>query len=158
MLTLALVWITIADLRTNVYGPMSDPGHPAAKAWVLAIGFVFFTGLLQPLLPCIIVVLVCNKYSKGYVRILARGLSAAWLSRISEVTFDIYLLHPIVIMALWSYYPPSSWFDPSDARPFLIAVLGIFSASLSAAWLHSGWVNLAVMLMESILNTVLAKE
>ena len=152
------MWITIADQRSNIYGPASNASHPAAKVWVLAIGFVLFTGLLQPLLPFMIVLLTCNKFSIGHVSNLARGLSAWWLTSFSELTFDIYLLHPIVIMALWSYHPPSSWFDPTDARPFFIAVLGVFTTSVTAAWLHLRLVNCIKMLILSMLNTMLAKR
>ena len=104
-----------------------------------------------------IVLLTCNKYSNGHVRNVARGLSAWWLTKISDISFDIYLLHPIIIMALWSYYPPSSWFDPADARPFFIAVLGIFTASVAAAWFHLRLVNCTKMLMMGMLNTMIAK-
>lgn len=136
-MALALTWLVIIDCRTNIYGPTPNAEHPAANPYVLATGFVIFTGLLQPLLPCILVILVCKYQSGGLAGIVAHALSRAWFSHLAHVSFNVYLLHPIIIMAIWSLYPPSKWFVPSNAMPFasmavVITVLSILFAVIQA--------------------------
>lgn len=149
--TLALAGLVFMDCCTNSYGPMPSGNGYKANPMGVAIGFVLFTGLMQPMLPCMILLISCNSQSRGLNRLLSRALSASWLSKLGQLSFDVYLLHPIIIMATWSLYPPMIWFDPADARSFLIVVVAILLASFIAAWIHSQMVGVLVSVMQSVI-------
>lgn len=132
--TVLLSALIIADCCTNSYGPKPDPNHPAANPAVLAVGFVFVTGLLQPLLPALILLLACAGLGGPY-GVLAKALSIRPLKWVADVSYDVYLLHPLLIMGVWSVLPPSEWFNPKDPRPFfavtcLACVLSLVTGSL----------------------------
>lgn len=135
-----------ADCRTNSYGPKPNPDHPAANPAILAIGFVFHTGLLQPLLPASILVLACAGVGRPSA-VLAKLLSAGVLRWVADISFDVYLLHPLVIMGIWSALPPSSWFDPEEPLPFIAVTCLVCLLSFAAAVLHGNLVHRGTALL-----------
>ena len=144
-----LLALIIADCRTNSYGPQPDPSHPAANAGVLALGFVLVTGLLQPLLPFLAVLLSCARLPGLHWAVLHGVLTCAPLRWVADVSYDVYLLHPIVIMAVWTVLPPSQWFDPKQALPFAGVTGLVVALSLATAWLHGRAVAGLINILES---------
>lgn len=140
---MALLALIIADCRTNSYGPAPDPEHPGANLVTLAVGFVLVSGLLQPLLPCLVLLLACAKLP-GPSALLGRVLSWGLFRWVSDLSYDVYLLHPIVIFAVWCVLPPSVWFDPNHAAPFLHVTCLVVALSFCAAYLHSRLVGAAM--------------
>ncbi len=128
-----------ADCCTNSYGSKPNPDHPAANPAILAIGFVFHTGLLQPLLPASILVLACAGLG-GPSAVLAKLLSSGVLRWVADISFDVYLLHPLVIMGIWSVLPPSLWFDPGNSLPFIAVTCLVCLLSFATAVLHGNLV------------------
>ena len=135
-----------------MYGPVPDPDHAAANPIVLALGFVLFTGLLQPLLPCMILLLTCNGRIEGFLNPLARFLSARWLLNIESKSFDIYLLHPIVIMCVWSVHPPSQWLESPKAQSFLTILVFVFTSTWCAACLQSHVVTSLMSILQRLIR------
>ena len=75
-------------------------------------------------------------------RTLTRALSWRAWRVVAEASYDLYLLHPMVMLAVWSAFPPSSWFALPDPSPlaFLGATAAVFVVSLAAATAHgSAW-------------------
>ena len=138
----ALLALLTVNCCTNSYGAQPDPSHPAANPAVLAVGFVFIDGLLQPMLPFLLILLACAQLP-GPSAALRKVLTCTPLKRVADVSYDVYLLHPIVILCVWSVLPPSVWFDPAGAWPFLGVAALVLALSLGAAVLH-GWVVSAV--------------
>lgn len=132
--------LIIADCCTNSYGPRPDPKHPAAHPAILAVGFVFVTGLLQPLLPTSILILTCAGM-RGPSAVLARMFSNGMLKWVADVSYDVYLLHPIVIMGVWSVLPPSEWFEPSKPLPFFGVTCVVCFVSLATGFLQGKMVQ-----------------
>ena len=140
----ALLALMVADYRTNSYGPTPDPKHPGANPATLAVGFVLVTGLLQPLVPCLAILLACAKLPDGPSALLGRALSWRGFRWVAGLSYDVYLLHPIVILAVWCVLPPSEWFDPDDPAPFLRVTCLVVVISFGAAYLHSKLVGAAL--------------
>lgn len=138
--SVVLAALVVADCRTNSYGPDPDPDHPAANPAVLAVGFVLVTGLLQPLLPFCLLLLSCAGLS-GAPRVLSGALSVRVLKWVADVSYDVYLLHPMVIMGLWSVLPPSAWFTPDSVLPFWAVTCLVMALSIVAAVLHMKFVS-----------------
>lgn len=133
--TAVLFALISADCCVNSYGPTPDPNHPAANPAVLAAGFVFATGLLQPLLPASILMLACAGLS-GLSSVLEKLLSWKELRRVADLSYDVYLLHPLIIMGVWSVLPPSRWFDPNDLLPFTAVACLVITLSFATAFVH----------------------
>jgi peptidoglycan/LPS O-acetylase OafA/YrhL len=141
--TLALAAIVVGDCCTNSYGPAPDANHPAANPAILAVGFVFVTGLLQPLLPFCLLLLSCAGFN-GLPSALSKLLSVRALSWVADVSYDVYLLHPLVIMAVWSALPPSEWFDPTRPLTFWGVTSIVIALSFVSAAFHKSVVSLIV--------------
>ena len=135
-----------------MYGPEPDPHHAAANPIVLALGFVVFTGLLQPLLPCMILLLTCSGRIEGFMNPLASFLSARWLSSVASKSFDIYLLHPIVIMCVWSVHPPSKWLESPKAQSFLTILSVVLTLTWCAACLQSHVVAALMSILQRLIR------
>ena len=144
-----------ADCRTNSYGPKPNPDHPAANPAILAIGFVFHTGLLQPLLPASVLVLACAGVGRTSA-VIAKFLSTDVLRWVADISFDVYLLHPLVIMGVWSLLPPSLWFDPGNPWPFIAVTCLVCLLSFAAAKLHGNLVHRVTALLS--LHQLLPKK
>ena len=126
-----------AALLSNRFGPRPDPAHPLASPHAKVIGVAGVTGLLQPAALTYLLLFV----ALGVSPTLSRALSSRWWRQIAAASYDVYLLHPMVMYVVWSMLPPSSWFalpDPSPLRfAFMTAI--VLCASLLLAHAHSGF-------------------
>ena len=113
------------------------------------MGFVFITGLLQPLLPFLLVLLACARLP-GPSAALHRVLTWTPLKWVADVSYDVYLLHPIVILCVWSVLPPSAWYDPANAWPFVCVAALVLVLSFGAATLHGWLVSASCSMFRSI--------
>ena len=143
---MALLALVIADCRSNSYGATPDASHPAANPAVLAVAFVLVTGLLQPMVPCLMLLLACAKLP-GVSALLGSFLSMAAFQWVADLSYDVYLLHPIVILAVWCVLPPSVWFDPHHATPFLLVTCLVVAMSFGVAYLHKRLVGAATSMV-----------
>ena len=76
-------------------GAAHEPDHMLADRVVFSLAFTFVVGLLCPLVPSCLLALVCTR-QPGLSRLLARLLSVRPLSSLAEVSYEVYLLHPLV--------------------------------------------------------------
>ena len=123
-----------ATLFSNRFGPEPNPQHPLASPQSLIIGVAGITGLLQPAALTYLVIFA----ALGTSRALSRALSWHGWRLIAAASYDLYLLHPMIMLAVWSVFPPASWFalqDPS-LLGFLAVTAVVFIVSLSAACAH----------------------
>ena len=127
--------LVVATLFSNRFGPAPDQAHPLASPAALVIGVAGITGLLQPAaLTFIIITLVLN---------LSKTLSACLSWRgwrlVADASYDVYLLHPMVMFGVWSVLAPGNWFDLRNPRPlpFLGVCAVVFGVSLVLAHAHS---------------------
>lgn len=76
-------------------GAVHEPDHPLADRVVFSLAFTFVVGLLCPLVPACLLALVCTR-QPGLSRLLGRLLSMKMLSGLADVSYEVYLLHPLV--------------------------------------------------------------
>jgi peptidoglycan/LPS O-acetylase OafA/YrhL len=122
-------------LLSNRFGPEPDPSHPLASQQALIVGVAGVTGLLQPAALTYLLLYAVLGVSKS----LSRALSWQCWRLVSAASYDVYLLHPMVMYGVWSALPPGSWFalpNPSPLR--FVAVTGaVLGGSLVLARAHS---------------------
>lgn len=76
-------------------GIAPDPAHPLADPVLLGVGLVFQVGLVLPLVTALALVLTTTGQS-GLPKRLADALSSQLLIQLADISYDIYLLHPLV--------------------------------------------------------------
>ena len=76
-------------------GAEHEPDHPLADRVVFSFAFTFVVGFLCPLVPSCLLALMCTR-QPGLSRLLGRLLSTRLLSGLAEVSYEVYLLHPLV--------------------------------------------------------------
>ena len=126
-----------ATLLSNRFGPRPDPAHPLASPHAKVIGVAGITGLLQPAALTYLLLYAALGVSTS----MSRFLSWRRWRLVSAASYDVYLLHPMVMYAVWNIFPPSSWFalpDPSPLR-FAAVTAVVFGASLALAHAHSAF-------------------
>ena len=94
----------LAGCAQNKVGLMPDPQHMLADPLLLGFSFTFVAGFLSPLLPALLLALTTT----GEWGALARGLSGRSLTWLAGVSYDIYLLHPLVSQLAAYYRSPWS--------------------------------------------------
>ena len=123
-----------AMLLSNRFGPEPDPQHPLASPQALVLGVAGITGLLQPAALTYLVVYV----ALGVSGTLSRALSWRGWRVVAAASYNMYLLHPMIMLAVWSWFPPASWF--ALPNPSVLGYLGVtavvFVISLAAATAH----------------------
>ncbi|CAL8462705.1 g2238 [Coccomyxa elongata] len=124
-----------ALLFGNRFGPAPDAAHPLSSPAALVSGVALVTGLLQPAALTYIIVHLALKISGT----LSGCLSWRGWRLIADASYDIYLLHPIVMFGVWSVLLPGDWFDMSKPRllPFLAVTSIVFGISFVLAAAHS---------------------
>jgi peptidoglycan/LPS O-acetylase OafA/YrhL len=120
----------------NRFGPYPDPTHPLADPATLLVGAVGVTGLLQPASLAFLIALAVVAPSESRI---SRVLSARAWGVVSDVSYDVYLLHPMVVLGVWTVFPPSTWFHVTQPKPwaFLGVSTVVLGASTLAAHAHS---------------------
>ena len=108
-----------ATLLGNRYGPEPVEGHPLNSPAAKVIGVAGVTGLLQ---PAALTLLVCCAVL-GVSRRVTRALAWTGWRRMADVSYEMYLIHPMVMYAVWTVLPPSAWFDVQ--KPSALAFLAV---------------------------------
>lgn len=126
-----------ATLLSNRFGPEPDPSHPLASPQALVVGVAGITGLLQPAALTYLLLYAVL----GVSRSLSRALSWRRWRLLSAASYDVYLLHPMVMYVVWSALPPGSWFALPNPSPLRFAAVTsvVLGASLVLAHVHSRW-------------------
>lgn len=95
---LAAIFLSTAfGSAQNKVGIAPDPAHPLSDPVLLGIGLVFQVGLVLPLVTALALVLTTTGQS-GLPKRLADALSSQPLIQLADISYDIYLLHPLVSM------------------------------------------------------------
>eukprot|EP00884_Botryococcus_braunii_P019627 jgi/Botrbrau1/6348/Bobra.0098s0007.1 len=136
--TIALFALTLVTcpLLGNRFGPEPDPNHPLADPVARVVLAVGLTGILQPIALAYLIVFAVTCPTQSY---LNRFLTWGPLVKIASVSYDLYLLHPMVLLAVWTYFPPDTWFhlpNPSPWAFFWVSCV-VLLWSLVAALAHS---------------------
>lgn len=135
---LAIAALTLVTLTCfgNRFGPHPDPTHPLADPIMRVSVAVGLSGVLQPLaLAYILAYAVASRPQS----MLYRFLTGRFLSTVARLSYDVYLLHPMVVLGVWTIFPPDTWFwlpRPSP-WPFLGVSTLVLLASLAAAAAHA---------------------
>ena len=128
-------------LVSNRFGPAPVEGHPLNSPAAKVIGVAGITGFAQ---PAALTFLLCCAVL-GLSQHATRALSWRGWRPVADVSYDIYLLHPMVMYAVWTVLPPSAWFDVEKpgALNFIAVSSVVFWVSLGIAKLHSkAWASL----------------
>jgi peptidoglycan/LPS O-acetylase OafA/YrhL len=90
-----LLALVLAAMPEPKIGLNPDPAHKLGDPVMLFAGYVLMVGLLQPLLPALLLLMVTTGQGGGWQR-LTRVLSAPAFLSFASITYDIYLLHVLV--------------------------------------------------------------
>ena len=123
-----------AALLSNRYGPEPVKGHPLNSPAAKVIGVAGITGLLQ---PAALTLLLCCAVM-GVSQRVTRALAWTGWRRVADVSYDMYLIHPMMMYAVWTLLPPSAWFDVQkpSALKFLAVSAIVIWCSLGLAKVH----------------------
>lgn len=91
-----LALVTALSLTVGRIGPAQDPSHTLSSPLVFAFGFVIFQGLLSPLFAALTLLLTATLQ----IGFLSEALSNRVLGWLAPITYEIYLLHPLVSPSL----------------------------------------------------------
>lgn len=83
----------------NKIGYEHDPKHPLADPVMFCIVGTFMIGLLSPLGTALVLVLTTSGQA-GLPKKLAKVLSSRPLAKLADLSYDIYLVHPLVRLFL----------------------------------------------------------
>lgn len=133
--------LVAATLFGNRFGPAPDKAHPLASPAALVIGVAGITGLLQPAALTYLIIHLALNVSET----LSGCLSWRGWRPIADSSYDVYLLHPMVMFGVWSVLAPGKWFDLQNPSPlpFLGVCAVVFGVSCVLARVHSrawGWI------------------
>ena len=73
-----------------------DATHRMSEPAALVVGVVLLTGLVQPLLPALTIVMATTAQAGSAWAAAASFLSQPPLLAFADITYDMYLLHPLV--------------------------------------------------------------
>ena len=76
-------------------GLAHEPDHPLSDRVIFSFGFTVAVGILSPLVPSCLLALTCTEQS-GLSSLLRRLLSMQPLRALADVSYEVYLLHPLV--------------------------------------------------------------
>jgi len=76
-------------------GLAHEPDHPLSDRVIFSFGFTVAVGILSPLVPSCLLALTCTKQS-GLSSLLGPLLSMQPLSALADISYEVYLLHPLV--------------------------------------------------------------
>lgn len=105
----------------NKMGAREDSAHPLSQKGLMFVGFVISLGIVQPATVALATIYLASTADKPSEKVVT---TISWLA---EQTYDIYLLHPFVLIFLFWIFPPSMWFftgtSSSAARFFTFGAL-----------------------------------
>ncbi|KAK9907538.1 hypothetical protein WJX75_005542 [Coccomyxa subellipsoidea] len=132
--------LVAATLFGNRFGPAPDKAHLLASPAALVIGVAGITGLLQPAALTYLIIHLALNVSET----LSGCLSWRGWRPFADSSYDVYLLHPMVMFGVWSVLAPGTWFDLQNPSPlpFLGVCAVVFGVSFVLARVHSrawGW-------------------
>ncbi|CAL8465636.1 g5172 [Coccomyxa elongata] len=113
-LWVSLVIFNIAGSFVNKFGPRY-PEHVLTNPAMAAFAYICIVGVTYPLLSAMTLVLTTTQ-QPGNSSFLAKALSNRAFVWLADITYDIYLLHALVIMAVFHVLPPPLWFKPEEPR------------------------------------------
>lgn len=76
-------------------GAAHDTQHPLSDRTTFTFAVTVIVGILSPLTATCLLALLCTQ-QPGPARLLSRLLSSRVLAAVADVSYDIYLLHPLV--------------------------------------------------------------
>lgn len=88
--------LVAAGLRESRFGPLPDPGHKFADPALLALGFVALPGALQPAAAAALLLALARGPPAGACAQLRGALGGAALARLADLSYGVFLLHPLV--------------------------------------------------------------
>ena len=97
--TFAIFVVINAGSAKPKIGYQPDPLHPMADPAALFAAFVVLVGLVQPSLPALILLLTTTSQS-GPAGAAAAFLSRPIFQKLAGISYDLYLLHPLVCMRI----------------------------------------------------------
>ena len=122
-------------LASNRFGPAPVKGHPLNTPAMKVFGVAGITGLLQ---PAALTYLLCCAVL-GLSQRVSRMLMWKGWRQVADASYDVYLLHPMVMYAVWTVLPPSAWIDVQ--KPSVVTFLAVsslvFWVSMGLASMHS---------------------
>ncbi len=97
---LSIAWALLAcgvllACRLDRIGPEQDRNHPLADPVIFFAAFTLGQGFLLPLLPAL-TLLLTTTHLPGPPALLAKLLSHWLFARLAEISYEMYLLHPLV--------------------------------------------------------------
>lgn len=99
-LTIALLLVSIPAFGgcfQYKVGLAHEPDHLLSDRAIFTLAFTFVVGVFCPLAPsCLLALLCTQQQQRGLSRLLARLLSGRALSALADVSYEVYLLHPLV--------------------------------------------------------------
>jgi hypothetical protein len=135
LLGFLVVVMTVAHF-VNLAGPEKDPNHIMWNPLCLFAGLVGFMSIVQPATIALAIVIFASSSWKP-----SPTLSAA-ISCLSSQTYEVFLLHPLILIFLFEAFPPSTWYF-TGARPPL-GLFWAFGALTFALSILGGYVVRAV--------------
>lgn len=76
-------------------GLVPDPAHPLADPGLLGFAVIFQVGFISPMVTALALVLTTTGQA-GLPKLLADALSSQPLLQLADISYDIYLVHPLV--------------------------------------------------------------
>lgn len=123
-------------LGMNILGAREDPTHPFSQKGPMFFSFVIFLGVVHPATIALAAVYVASAEKKPNEKV------AATVSWFAKQTYDVFLLHPLLLMLIFSVFPPSTWFFTADTSPAAkFFAVGALTLALSA---FAGYLQRAV--------------
>ncbi|BDA51507.1 hypothetical protein COCOBI_19-0620 [Coccomyxa sp. Obi] len=138
---LQALWIFLAAFNfagcfINMVGPHRDPSNPLANPVACAFAYICIQGVLSPLLPALTLVLTTT-HQPGASALVAKVLSHHAFVWLADITYDIYLLHPLVFLGIWYALPPSVWFTPHQPLIFVLMACLVLGVCILVGWVHN---------------------
>ncbi|CAL8466626.1 g6162 [Coccomyxa elongata] len=135
---LSLAWAVLAlcvlgACTVDRIGPAQDPKHPLANPIIFFAAFTLVQGFFLPLLPALTLLLITTQLP-GPPAVLARLLSHAVCARLASISYEMYLVHSLVICGVFALFPPSTWFAVDNPVPFALIACHVIAVSAAAAW------------------------